>query len=511
EYFAGTHFNPQHTCWNYSADFLKYINRTQFLLQQGLYAADVVQYYGDNVPNFTQGEWNNTAKSLPDYAYDVASKDAVLNMKVFDGRIFLPDGMNYKVLVLPEVSGMDIHVFHKIIWLVKEGATVIGSPPKRASDLESFGVKHDRVYGNDDTVKSYVNELWGKDVSAPKIRQVEKGRIITGMTAAEVLRNDKLPPDVQRLSGSLPDGQHRIKWIHRTLHDGNIFGGKISTLPPIKTATTPEISPQVALNNTNRTEIYFVSNLVAKTDKTEIAFRVTQKQPEFWDALTGTITDAKSFRQENGQTIIPIEFAPYGSVFVVFRKPISVTQQGTETSNVPKVEKQISIDGSWDVSFAPKLGGVEKITFDQLIFWNQHEDKRIKYYSGAATYRKIVTIPKDFVNGDAQEKSSSNANKLRYVLQFEHIAEIAAIRLNDKTLGSVWAKPYQIDVTDAIREGENMLEIEVVNHWANRIIGDSLLPESERLTKTNIQRLTPQTPLVDSGLSGDVVILRVVQ
>ncbi|MDR1483509.1 MAG: hypothetical protein LBT09_01655, partial [Planctomycetaceae bacterium] len=73
EYFAGTHFNPQHTCWNYSADFLTYINRVQFLTQQGLYAADVVQYYGDNVPNFTQGEWNNVAKSLPDYAYDVAS------------------------------------------------------------------------------------------------------------------------------------------------------------------------------------------------------------------------------------------------------------------------------------------------------------------------------------------------------------------------------------------------------------------------------------------------------
>ncbi|MDR1053417.1 MAG: hypothetical protein LBL39_04510, partial [Planctomycetaceae bacterium] len=462
EYFAGTHFNPQHTCWDYSADFLTYINRVQFLTQQGLFVADVVQYYGDHVPNFTQGEWNNTAKSLPDYEYDVASMDALLKMTVFDGRIFLPDGMNYKVLVLPEVSGINLDVLRKVNLLVKDGATIIGSRPKRASGLTNFSEA-------DDEVRKLANELWGTDNSVTKIRQVGKGRVVVGMTAAELLRNDKLPPDVKRLTGTLPNGQHRIKWIHRTLHDKKIFGGNLPDFSLVKSVVNPKISPEIAMGKTNRTEIYFVSNLVAKTDKTEIAFRVTEKQPEIWNPLNGIITDAKAFRQENGQTIVPLEFASNGSIVVIFRKPISPTAQGTATDNSIQFEQILTLDDNWQVTFISPFDLTAKtreelptIEFPKLIDWTKHNDDAIKYHSGAAIYRKEFSYKKD-------ENKSANR---RIYLDLGLVREMARVRLNGKELGTLWARPFEVEVTDAICEGDNILELEVVNLWANRIIGD---------------------------------------
>ncbi|MDR3196778.1 MAG: hypothetical protein LBU34_02815, partial [Planctomycetaceae bacterium] len=507
EYFAGTHFNPQHTCWNYSADFLAYINRVQFLLQQGLFAADAVQYYGDNVPNFTQGEWNNTAKSLPDYAYDVASTDAVLQMTTHGGRIFLPDGMNYKALVLPDISSINLFVLRKIASLVKGGATIIGSKPKRASGLT--GLKE-----ADTEVRKIADELWGTDNTDDsgksdqsndsgnhviKFRRVGKGRVVSGTAAADVFRNDKLPADVKRLNGSLPDGKHRIKWIHRTIYGNSILGGKFSEISPTKSVLTTEVSPQAVLGEeTNRTEIYFVSNLVGKTDKTELAFRVAKKQPEIWDAVTGTITEAKAFRQENGQTIVPIEFAPYGSVFVIFRKPISADAQGTASDNSFQFETLQTLDGDWDVTFKfseASKSKYETLKFSELIDWSKHNDERIKYYSGAAVYRKEFSYKKS-----EQQKQYEQ----QVYLELGLVREMALVRINGEEVCTLWSHPFCVDVTEFLRDGINILEIEVVNHWSNRVIGDSRLPESQRQTQTNIRRLTSQTPLLESGLIGNV-------
>jgi len=86
----------------YSGDFVKYLNRCQYLLQQGLFVADACYYYGDNVPNFAQLKSSDPARVLPRYDYDVINEEVLLNrMQVRDGRLVLPDGMSYRVMVLP--------------------------------------------------------------------------------------------------------------------------------------------------------------------------------------------------------------------------------------------------------------------------------------------------------------------------------------------------------------------------------------------------------------------------
>jgi hypothetical protein len=156
QYFAGTHFNPNSTWWPKSGPFLSYLNRCQFLMQQGLFAADVCYYYGDHVPNFAQLKRSDPAHILPGYDYDVITEEALLNrLSVKDGRLVLPDGMHYRLLVLPNRAIISLPVLRRLKQLVANGATIIGPKPTQASGLEDFP-------RCDAEVAKLADELWGK-------------------------------------------------------------------------------------------------------------------------------------------------------------------------------------------------------------------------------------------------------------------------------------------------------------------------------------------------------------
>ena len=48
--------------------------------------------------------------------------------------------------------------------------------------------------------------------------------------------------------------------------------------------------------------------------------------------------------------------------------------------------------------------------------------------------------------------------------------------MNGKHLGVLWTAPWRIEVTSAIKSGDNLIEIAVTNVWANRLIGDEQEP-----------------------------------
>lgn len=95
------------------------------------------------------------------------------------------------------------------------------------------------------------------------------------------------------------------------------------------------------------------------------------------------------------------------------------------------------------------------------------------------------------------------------VLDLGNVRQLTEVRLNGKNLGVLWTMPFRVDVTEALKQKDNTLEIEVVNFWPNRIIGDDSLPAEQRLTRTNIRKLTKDTPLEESGLLGPVRIMKV--
>jgi len=117
-----------------------------------------------------------------------------------------------------------------------------------------------------------------------------------------------------------------------------------------------------------------------------------------------------------------------------------------------------------------------------------------KFYSGTATYRKTFDLPKS-----VRKKDDHLWLDLGNVREWPRSSE-------RKELGVLWAFPFRVDVTDALESGDNRLEVDVVNFWPNRIIGDQFLPPEGRFTRTNIRKLTRETPLAESGLLGPVTL-----
>ena len=448
QYFAGTHFNPKVTWWEKSAPFFSYIDRCQFLLQQGNFHADVLQYYGDHVPNFTQHKRTDPAHCEPGYDYDVITAEALIERtSVKDGKIFLPDGINYRVLVLPDRDQISLPVLKKISELVKAGATVIGPKPAHGETLENSAA-------TDAEIKKIADTLWA--------RRDGPGRVITGKTAREVLLADGIAPDC----------------------DFNATGGDFDFIH----RTTPDA------------EIYFVANRATNSVAVNCAFRVTGKAPELWNAVTGERKFAPAYEEKAGRVFVPLDFGPCGSWFVMFREPASA-HPAVAKSNSPELKPLQEISGAWTVHFDPKWGGPETAQFDLLVSWPTRSEPSIKFYSGTAVYEKSFTV----------DDSKLKTNNSKLLLDLGNVRELAEVKVNGKSCGTVWCPPWRVDVTSAVQSGENKLQIEVVNFWPNRIIGDANLPVAQRLTRTNIRKLTAKTPLEPAGLFGPVTLLEAIK
>jgi len=450
EYFAGTHVNPQVTWWDLSQPFMDYINRIQTVVQRGTFVADVLYYYGDHVPNIAVHKGFNRAGTLPGYDFDVTNEEVLLKLKVVDGKVVVPSGLCYRMLLLPNHKVLSLAVLEKVLSLLKQGATVLGSKPERLVSLvggEAAQRKFHRL----------ADRLWGKKPATTEQKEVGKGRLVWGQTSREFLKLDGIAPDFEVLD---VEKQSDYQYIHYTIDDA---------------------------------DAYFVCNQTGRTQTIASAFRVSGKQPELWDPVTGHITIAGAFKQIDGRTIIPMEFDPYGSCLVFFRKSIHAAKQGTVRSNYPVLNVVKEIQGPWQVAFAPTWGGPASVEFKTLIDWTKHADKGIKHYSGKATYANTFEM--------------RPAHGKRYWLQLNEVQDvgIASIKLNSKDIGITWTKPFRVEITDAFKAGRNKLEITVANSWQNRLIGDRGKPQDQRYTKTNI-KIRDDWKLRKSGLLGPIEI-----
>lgn len=452
EFIAGTHFNRRLTWWNQARPFCDYIARCSHLLQQGLFAADVLFYNGDGCPNFVAPKHIDPGLG-PGYDYDVCNTEILLTrLSVRDGRIVLPDGMSYRLMVLPDRKSMPLEVVRKLKELVAAGMTLIGPKPEQTPGLADYPAC-------DRQLKTDTNDLWGDcDGRTVTERAFGKGRVVWGVTPREILTRDGVPPDFEH------DGNAEtfIDWIHRS--DAS-------------------------------TEIYFVVNRKDREESRTCTFRLSGRQPKLFDPVTGAVRDARAFVQSGKRTSLPLEFAPFGSIFVIFDSKIPDTQDGAGRTNADVLALATTIAGPWNVRFDPKWGGPASVQFPELVDWTHRPEEGIKYYSGAATYSNTFLI-----NAHSSQ---------RVFLDLGDVKEVAEVRLNGKKVGIVWTRPYRVEITSAVHSGENKLEIDVVNLWPNRMIGDGPLPLEKRFTVTNIPDYyehKPQT-LLPSGLLGPVTVL----
>ncbi|MEN8118605.1 MAG: glycosyl hydrolase [Bacteroidota bacterium] len=461
EYFAGTHVNPQVTWWNQSWAFIDYMHRTQSVVQEGKFVADVLYYYGDHVPNVFPFKHSDPAGVMPGFDYDVTNETIFLQLKVTDGKIVVPGGVEYKLLVLPDHKVLSLAVLEKLEELVKSGATVLGNKPeKQVSLVGGSGAK--------EKFKKLSDKIWGEVRTDQGEKSFAKGKIAWGYTAREYLLSKGIPADFNIAEN---ESKTDYDYIHY---------------------------------NFGESDVYFVTNQTTQRQKIHCTFRVFGKQPGLWDALTGDIREAKAFSQSDGLTTVPLTLEPYGAVMVVFNKSIDKNRQGTAQRNFADYKTAQTITGEWQVRFNPKWGGPESVVFTELMDWTDHPDEGIKYYSGTAVYHKNF-------NTDFEPEQNK-----KYFLQLGSIKDvgIAVVKINGKDKGVVWTKPFRVDITNELQKGENKLKIEVVNSWYNRVAGDQTFPDKKQFTNTNIilnhdfrGRSIDKIPLEPSGLLGPVVIV----
>ncbi len=215
-------------------------------------------------------------------------------------------------------------------------------------------------------------------------------------------------------------------------------------------------------------DIYFV----AGSGNAECTFRVKGKQPEIWRPVSGQIRNADDWRaMPDGRTALTLDLPQDGALFVVFREP---GQPQTALKPAPATTNRLALDGPWEVNFMPGRGAPAEAVFDSLIGWDEHADVGIRHFSGTATYRKTFALP--------------NIDSSKPVwLSLGRVGVIAQVRLNGEDLGIVWSAPWTIPLTGLLKPGENALEIEVANTWANRLIGDAALPPDLRITRSNLR------------------------
>ena len=442
----GNEFDRKNTWFSQLDVYIYYLKRVNFMLQQGLNVADVAYFIGEDAPKMT----GITNPPLPiGYQFDYINAEVIMrDMKVKDGKLTLPHGTQYKVLVLPKLETMRPGLLKKIKQLVQDGAVVLGPAPSRSPSLQNQPEA-------DREVMRAAAELWADvDGRIVKERTYGKGRIMDGLTLEEVFHNINLAPDCR-----LP-GDNSIHYGHRTMEG---------------------------------MEIYFLSN---QTDEEKIinpGFRITGMQPELWDAAKGTIRSLPAFRQEENFTSVPLKLQPYESAFIVFRRPAKPESLNDVTDNYPDPRLIEKLQGPWTVAFDPDRGGPdEPVIFDFLTDWTTSPDDRIKYYSGKAVY----TIRFNFTNRPAEN----------VVIDLGSLTSMAKVYVNGICAGGVWTPPYQLEITQLLKDGTNEISIEVVNNWMNRLIGDRNLPEKQRQTWCFVNPYKADSPLQPSGLFGPVVI-----
>ncbi len=471
-YHAGTDINPTATWWPMARALTDYLARCSYMLRQGWFVADVCYFYGDQAPNFYPPLCNVPEHPLldglhPGYDYDVCSSEVILErMRVEEGRIVLPDGMSYSALILPEQDHISTAVLERIRDLVADGATVIAHQrPIRAPGLLDHETET-KVVGR------LASELWGPEQSPESlgaqaqagvsIRDVGKGRFIVTADRSGALQKIGVGEDF-KIVGRTENDLGPLDFIHR---------------------------------RTTEDEFYFVRNKTRVAQSLTCRFRVDAQAngqvPEFWWPQSGRRSACPDWKNVgSGYAEIPMELGPLGSVFVVFRKTGSVADVlldslAIETFAVADGPAAMTLNGAWQVEFPEGWGAPRETTFSKLHSWTESKDEGIRFFSGIATYRQSFEVPQ------------SLAEQERLFLELGDLAEIAEVSLNGKRLGLVWLPPYRIEITDSIQAGSNQLEVRIANLWANRLNGDSLLPDSARFTRSNLDRMQTD-PTSDSS------------
>ncbi len=445
----GMSFQRNNTWFEQSRTWIDYMRRCHYMLQQGKHVADVCYFIGEDAPKMTG---IRDPELPPGYDYDYINADVIRHrLKVKDGLLVLPDGMSYRLMVLPPEKTMRPEVLCKIKELVAGGAVITGPPPHRSPSLAGYP-------DCDREVAALAKEMWGEKPETRE-RSYRQGKIYNGIPLDKVFSHMHIRPDVICADTA-------ILWTHR---------------------------------RSDEADIYFLSNQNNKEIETQISFRVKGKAPELWYPDNGHMEKAQHYTPAGLHTKVNLTFPPHGSLFVVFRDAAD-----KNVANPERLihDQGITVNGPWQVQFPPDWDTPGYIFMDSLISWTDYPDEGIRYFSGTAVYRNKFVLAEDQVGRD---------HKL--MLSLGSVETIAEITLNGQDLGVLWKPPYTVDISRVVKAGSNEIGIKITNTWWNRLIGDARYPDGfpgsgfhQPRTFTTHKAWKATDKLLPSGLTGPVKV-----
>ncbi len=313
----GTQYERTQTWWEMSGAWHTYLSRCQYLLRQGLPVADILYLTPEGAPNVFRPPPSALAGTaiMPDrkgFNFDGIDAGTLIHrVTVRNHKLVLPDGMSYRILVLPGMETMTPELLAKIRDLAKAGATIIGGPPQKSPSLANYP-------RCDVEVKRIAGEIW----HGPAVPVVHTNDIFTPPY-----------PDYETVTNCLPvppdfDSSAPLRCIHRHL---------------------------------KKAEIYFVSNPTHSPRAADCRFRVEGKQPELWAPVTGQIRLLPAFAfTADGRTRIPLRFGSDESYFIVFRHSAAPASRQISRKNFSEPTVIGTVSGPWDLEFSNRPGRARK-------------------------------------------------------------------------------------------------------------------------------------------------------
>ena len=447
--FVGSHIDRTQTWWdNAGPEWFNYLARGSYMLRQGNPVLDVLVFVGDRAPSHVVHANQMRPKLPAAYKYDCVNADVIVNrLKVENGKLKLPNGITYNALAIQRSDIINLETLRGIHKLSQQGALIVGKKPKK---LGGYKIASEMQAEFD----QLVNEIWSS-----------KKTYSTGEWE-QIFKANNIQKDL------IVEGQPDFNYYHR---------------------------------RTDKEDIYFLYNhSLTEKDILNCSFLVDGKVPELWDATTGEVTNLVSYNSNNGRTEISIPLDPQESIFVRFRESeitqpkvtfnqpnglrqpefsldgdhqlkAEVFENGNYTAivndgenwniEVNDIPDTIEIKGKWTIDFREENFYKATLKTDSLFDWATHSTEQIKHYSGTAVYRTTFNLDKELLLSDR-----------KFLLNLGDVNVIAKVIVNGIDAGVSWIAPYTLDVTEALKKGENSLEIQITNQWANRLIGDEKLP-----------------------------------
>lgn len=430
--------NRNNTWWNYSNPFWDYQSKNAFIMRTGKASSDLCIYLGENAPV------KILTNRLPDipggFDFDAFTTDALIKrMQGRNNKIFLPDGINYNLMILPKNGDITLDALRKIASIVKNGGKIYSSKPLTSGSTKDKD--KDKEY------QKITEKLWGKNNNPIGVNSFGKGKVYWGESLEKTLKIAGITPDLALQNGDTKTS--KIYFTHKILNDADFF---------------------------------FLHNHKDTTEKNLFTFKAIGKYAQLWNSVSGERFSIPIEKSDTNTVSIRLELSPNESYFVI------ITDKEEKLSPAPFIKtpyKSETISGLWNVYFDEKLGGPGNVTFEKLEDWTTNLDPKIKYYSGTAIYKKTISI-------------DSKPKKLE--IDLGNPGFIAQVLVNGKDAGIIWCSPWRLDISRFIKEGKNNLEIRVVNSLMNRMMYDSQLTENNRITYAYPIIASSKDPLVPSGL-----------